>query len=108
MSNLNAPRVRIPRQVRAGETFEIRTLIEHPMETGLRQEAGRTVPRDILTRMVVRVNGELALEAALHNGTAANPFHVFYLKLDRSSDIEFTWTDERGREARHSARVLVA
>jgi len=108
MSNLNAPRVRIPRPVRAGETFEIRTLIEHPMETGLRQEAGRTVPRDILTRMVVRVNGELALEAALHNGTAANPFHVFYLKLDRSSDIEFTWTDERGREARHSARVLVA
>lgn len=108
MSTLTAPRVRIPRQVRAGEAFEIRTLIEHPMETGLRQEAGRTVPRDILTRMAVRVNGELALEAALHNGTAANPFHVFYLKLDRSSDIEFTWTDERGREARHSARVAVA
>ncbi|MCX7373672.1 MAG: thiosulfate oxidation carrier complex protein SoxZ [Alphaproteobacteria bacterium] len=108
MTTLNAPRVRIPRQVRAGEVFEVRTLIEHAMETGLRQEAGRTIPRDILTRMAVRVNGEVALDAALHNGTAANPFHVFFLKLDRSSDIEFIWTDERGREARHSARVIVA
>jgi thiosulfate oxidation carrier complex protein SoxZ len=107
MTTLTAPRVRIPRQVRVGEAFEVRTLIEHPMETGLRQEAGRTVPRDILTRMLVRVNGEVALEAALHNGTAANPFHVFLLRLDRSSEIELTWTDERGREARHHARVLV-
>lgn len=107
MTTLSAPRVRIPRQVRAGEVFEIRTLIEHPMETGLRLEAGRMVPRDILARMIVRVEGEVALDAALHNGTAANPFHVFFLKLDRSAEIAFTWIDERGREARHSARVVV-
>jgi sulfur-oxidizing protein SoxZ len=30
------PRIRIPRSARAGEVIEIRTLIEHPMETGLR------------------------------------------------------------------------
>ncbi len=108
MTTLTAPRVRIPRQVRAGEAFEIRTLMEHPMETGLRQDAGRTVPRDILTRLLVRVNGDVALDAALHNGTAANPFHVFWLRIERSSDVEFTWFDEAGRQARHSARVTTA
>ena len=105
---LSTPRVRVPRSARAGEPVEIRLLIEHPMETGLRQEGGRTVPRDLLNRVTVRVNGEVALQAELRNGTAANPYHVFFLRLDRTSELDFTWTDERGRSARATARVTVA
>ena len=104
MSGLATPRVRVPRSVRAGEAFEVRTLIEHPMETGLQ---GRAAPRDMLTRMTVRVNGEVALQAELRNGTSANPYHVFFLKLDRTSELEFAWVDERGRTARATARVVV-
>ena len=105
---LSTPRVRIPRSVRAGEVFEVRTLIEHPMETGLRQDGGRTVPREMLTRMTVRVNGEVALQAELRNGTSPNPFHVFFLRLDRTSEIEFVFADERGRTTRTTSRVTVA
>lgn len=105
---LSTPRIRVPRQVRPGEVFEVRTLIEHPMETGLRQEGGRAAPRDMLTRLVVRVNGEVALQAELRNGTSANPYHVFFLRLDRTSELDFAWTDERGRTARATARVQVA
>lgn len=108
MSALAQPRLRVPRSARAGEAFEVRCLIEHPMETGLRAEAGRTVPRDLLNRLTVRANGEVILDAELRNGTAANPYHVFFLKLDRTSELEFTWTDERGRSARATARVQVA
>lgn len=104
---LATPRLRVPRSVRAGEPVEIRTLIEHPMETGLRHEGGRAVPRDLINRMTVRVNGEVALQAELRNGTSANPYHVFFLRLDRTSELEFTWTDERGRTARATARVSV-
>lgn len=107
MSALAQPRLRVPRHVRAGEAFEVRCLIEHPMETGLRSEGGRVVPRDMLNRLTVRANGEVVLDAELRNGTAANPFHVFYLRLDRSSELEFVWTDERGRSARATARVQV-
>jgi hypothetical protein len=108
MSALATPRVRIPARARAGEAFEVRTLIEHPMETGLRHEGGRAVPRDLLDRLTVRVNGEAAFEARLANGTAANPFHVFFLRLERSSEVELVWSDERGRSVRHLARVAVA
>jgi sulfur-oxidizing protein SoxZ len=104
---LATPRIRAPRSARVGETVEIRTLIEHPMETGFRQDGGRAVPRDLLNRMVVRVNGEVALQAELRNGTAANPFHVFFLRLERSSDLDFTFTDERGRSSRATARITV-
>lgn len=105
---LSTPRIRIPRSARAGEVIEIRTLIEHPMETGLRQEGARTVPRDMLTRLAVRMNGQTVLAAEFRNGTAANPYHVFFVRIERSSVFEFTWTDEGGRTARAEARVAVA
>lgn len=104
---MNAPRIRAPRTARAGETVEIRTLLEHPMETGLRHEGGRAVPRDMVTRLLVRVNGEVALQAEFRNGTAANPFHVFFLRIERTSELDFTWIDERGRTARATHRITV-
>lgn len=104
---LSIPRIRAPRTARAGEPVEIRTLVEHPMETGLRHEAGRAVPRDMLVGLVVRVDGEVALSAEFRNGTSANPYHVFFLRLERTGELEFAWTDARGRTARATARVVV-
>lgn len=105
---LAAPRVRVPRTARAGEPFEVRTLIEHPMETGLRREGGeRAPPREMLTGLVVRVDGEVALAAEFRNGTSANPYHVFFLRMERTGEVEFAWTDARGRVARTTARVVV-
>ncbi len=106
-SGLSMPRVRVPRSARPGEVIEIRTLMEHPMETGLRQEAGRTVPRDMLTRLLVRFNGDTVLAAEFRNGTSANPYHVFFVRMERSGSFEFTWTDDAGRTARTQASVRV-
>ena len=105
---MNQPRIRIPRTARPGEVIEIRTLIEHPMETGLRQEGGRTVPRDMIERMEVTLNGAPLLQAELRNGPSANPFHVFFVRLDRTGEFVFAWTDGRGRTARATHRVTVA
>jgi len=108
---LQQPRVRAPRTARAGEAFEVRCLLEHPMETGLRLEGGRAVPRDLVGRLVVRVNGEVAVDATLRNGTAANPYHVFVLRAPPerggAAELDFAWTDEAGRTARATARVNV-
>jgi sulfur-oxidizing protein SoxZ len=104
---LAQPRIRIPRQARAGEVIEIRTLMEHPMESGIRGANLSAVPRDMLGRLLVRMNGETVFAADLGNGTAANPYHVFFVRVQRTSEFEFTWTDERGRSARATARVQV-
>ena len=104
---LATPRIRAPRSARPGEAVEIRTLIEHPMETGLRHQGTGAVPRDMLNRLTVRVNGTVALQAELRNGTAANPYHVFFLRIERTSELDFIWTDEAGRTARASTRITV-
>jgi sulfur-oxidizing protein SoxZ len=103
---MQQPRIRIPRSARPGEVIEIRTLIEHPMETGLRTDAaGHAVQRGMLSRFAVRMDGEQVFAADLRNGTSANPYHVFYARIERTSDFEFVWTDEAGRTARATARV---
>lgn len=105
---MNPPRIRAPRSARAGEVVEIRTLVEHPMETGLRQEGGRLVPRNLLTQLTVRVNGEVAMQVEFRNGSAANPYHVFFLRMERASEVEVSCIDQEGRAARSSARIALA
>ena len=104
---LSVPRIRAPRTAKLGEIVEIRTLMEHPMETGLRMEAGRTVGRDMLTRMIVRANGEILLQAEFRNGTSANPYHVFFLKIAGTTDLDIIWLDESGRSVKAQARIAV-
>lgn len=106
MSGLATPRVRVQRSVRAGEAFEVRTLMEHRMESGIRL-GGAPVPRDMLSRMTVTASGATLFEARFGNGTATNPFHVVWLRLDRTTDLVFTWTDEQGRSASVTHRVTV-
>jgi len=108
MSGLAQPRLRVPRSARLGEVVEIRMLIEHPMETGLRHESGRAVPRDMLERLQLRVNGAAVFEATLRNGTSPNPYHVLFLRMERASELDFTWTDAQGRTARAQARIALA
>jgi sulfur-oxidizing protein SoxZ len=107
MTSLNQPRIRIPRTARPGEAIEIRTLIEHPMESGIRGGREEAVPRDMLNRLVVRLDGETVFAADFGNGTSANPYHVFHVRTERTGEFEFLWTDERGRSARATARVTV-
>lgn len=108
MSSLTAPRIRIPRTARPGEVIEIRTLIEHRMETGIRHDGSPAPPRDMLTRLVVDQNGTTILTADLRNGTATNPYHVFFVRLHATANFTFTWSDEQGRTATAQAQVTVA
>ncbi|NMJ44471.1 thiosulfate oxidation carrier complex protein SoxZ [Roseomonas sp. JC162] len=85
MSGHSTPRVRIPRSARSGEGIEIRTSIEHPMETGPRMEGARAVPRDTLARLLVGMNGETVFAAGVCNGTSANPYYVIFVRMERTA-----------------------
>jgi hypothetical protein len=50
--------VNVPKSVKRGEIFEVRTLVAHAMETGFRRtQLGELIPRDIITRFVCTYNG---------------------------------------------------
>ena len=67
--------IRVPAQVKRGEAFEIKTLVSHPMEPGVRRDnTGQLIPRDIINRFVCTYNGEEVFRADLFPAIAANPF----------------------------------
>lgn len=99
--------ITVPRTLRRGEVFEVRTLLAHPMETGYRRDSdGRMLPRDIVRRMDVLLDGERVFAADLHPAMAANPFIAFPLVLQDGGTLQIRWSGDRGFEHTET-RVLV-
>jgi sulfur-oxidizing protein SoxZ len=106
-SNLN-PRVRIPASAKQGEVVEVRTLVQHPMESGQRKdERGNLVARKIVNRFTCSFNGRVVLDAKLEPAIAANPYLVFHVRARESGEFEFVWTDDDGASTRHTQKLAV-
>jgi sulfur-oxidizing protein SoxZ len=89
--------VSVPPRVRPGEPFEVRTMVEHPMESGHRADgAGGTVPRRIIRRFNCRLDGRVVFAAELHPAIAANPYLAFELVVQASGRLDFTWEGDAG------------
>jgi sulfur-oxidizing protein SoxZ len=84
-------------EARAGDIVEVKALVSHPMETGLRAGAdGNLVPRKILNKFVCTVNGTEVFSADLEPAIAENPYLRFKFKATESGPVVLTWTDDDG------------
>lgn len=89
--------LRVPASAARGEVVEIRTLIQHPMETGFRPGPnGRMEPRDIIRSFTCHYNNRLVFRATLHPAIAANPFLTFTITATESGILAFTWEGDNG------------
>lgn len=101
-------RLRIPPTVRKGEPFEIRVLVQHPMETGYRRDLnGQAIPLNIVDRLVCRIGGREVFSAELGTGMAANPYIAFYAVTDQGGEVVVEWSDDRGEKGRVTAALNV-
>jgi len=74
------PRLKVPKEAKKGEVIEIKTLIAHAMESGLRKDdSGALVPRKIINRFTCEFNGKPVIKVSYVNG---NELTVFYLSAD--------------------------
>ena len=91
------PRLRVPKQANKGEVIEIKTLISHVMESGLRRdEDGKLVPRKIINRFTCEFNGRPVFACDLEPAMAANPYLQFTAKVEESGTFRFSWIDDDG------------
>jgi sulfur-oxidizing protein SoxZ len=102
-------RVKIPKQVKRGEPFLVKTLISHKMETGFRKNkaTGEEIPREIINKFVATFNGEEVFRADWHPAVSANPYMTFYMSATESGELEFLWVDDNGNEYTKTATVNV-
>ncbi len=92
------PRVKVPRKAKAGDTITIKTLISHPMETGLRKDkkTGDLIPRKIINKFNASFEGEEIISVDLDPAISANPYFQFEMKVPGEGTIRFEWTDDDG------------
>jgi sulfur-oxidizing protein SoxZ len=99
-----------PMKIRAnvvGDSTEVKVLMSHEMETGLRKDAqGKTIPAWFIQNVTVAHNGKPVLNAQWGPGVAKNPFLAFKFKGGAKGDkVEITWTDNRGEKRTDEAQI---
>jgi sulfur-oxidizing protein SoxZ len=100
--------INVPKQVKRGETFDVKLLISHPMESGQRRDdMGQPIPRDIINSFVCTYNDEEVLRAELFPAIAANPFLSFAVTVQESGTLAMTFTDDHGVVQTETVSVTV-
>jgi len=108
VSRMGAARVRMPASAKRGEIIEIRTLVQHPMESGFRLDnSGKPIARHIVESFDCTYNGRAIFRAKLHPAVSTNPFFTFYAVASESGELVFTWRDDQGGVAIQNARIEV-
>ena len=104
--------ITIPPSPRAGDVIEIRVLIQHQMETGVRVGAdGQVVPRNIIKKLACRfddgTSDETIFAAELFPAIAANPYLAFHM-LAANGTLTFTWEGDGGFTQTETATLKTA
>lgn len=81
-----------------GDLADIRILMQHPMESGLRKdETGKTFPAHFIQTFSVSLNGKPVIEGQLNTSVSKNPLFTFRARGIRSGDkIAVAWKDNQG------------
>lgn len=91
-----------------GDVAEVRALIDHPMETGLRKDpgTGESIPLHFIQNLTISLNGKPVLETQWGQAIARNPYvqlRIHGVKPDDEVSIE--WVDNQGERNRASTKV---
>jgi len=91
----------------SGELTEVRVLMLHPMETGLRKDAeGAFVPAHYITTVQVSTGPRTLLQARMTLAVSQDPLLSFRFRGAKPGDpVAVRWLDNRGRQ--QQAQTLV-
>lgn len=103
------PRVNLPKAIKAGDVVEVRTLINHVMETGNRMDtAGNIIPRQIIHTLDASFDGREVFRADLKSGISANPFIAFHMRVPGPGMLTLRWVDDAGATVTEQVEIAVS
>jgi sulfur-oxidizing protein SoxZ len=86
----------------SGDVADVKVLMFHPMETGLRKDpaTGELIPLHFIQRVLATHNGRTVLDAQWSQAVSKNPFLHFRVKGAGAGDrITVAWEDNKGEKA---------
>jgi len=82
-----------------GDIAEVKVLMPHPMESGVRVDAdtGQPVPKHYIREVVCKQNGNVVTTAFWGTGVSKDPYLAFSFKGAKEGDtLEISWKDNTG------------
>jgi sulfur-oxidizing protein SoxZ len=82
-----------------GDSCEVKALIKHQMETGLRKDkkTGKVIPAHFIQEVSCEHNGSSVLTADWGTAVSTNPYLAFSFSGAKQGDtIKLSWVDNKG------------
>ncbi|MBN2866525.1 MAG: thiosulfate oxidation carrier complex protein SoxZ [Thiotrichales bacterium] len=81
-----------------GGVAEIKALIKHPMESGVRmnKKTGKPFPALFIDTVTVTVNGAAAVDSQWSGAVSANPYMAIQVKANAGDEVKLVLTDNSG------------
>lgn len=92
----------------SGDVAEVKALMNHVMETGLRKDAktGEVVPAHHITNVTATVGGKVVLDAQWGGGISKNPYLAFKVKgVAKGDKVVITTVDNKGEKDTAEAAI---
>ncbi|WCE93334.1 thiosulfate oxidation carrier complex protein SoxZ [Acidithiobacillus ferriphilus] len=107
--NIGNPMIRMASNAKKGEIIEVRSLIMHPMSTGLmKDKAGKIIPAHIIQTVNITFNDKPLLDVDWSTAVSANPYLAFKLRAEDSGTLKMVWKDNKGGVWSADAKLTVA
>ena len=90
-----------------GGVAEVKALIKHPMETGVRmnKKTGKPYPAKYVDMVEVSVNGTKAVDAQWSGAISANPYMAIKVNANAGDEVKLTLTDNSGATGEQSIKL---
>ncbi len=90
-----------------GDLVEVKALIKHPMETGLRKDkkTKEKIPAHFIQEVIVEANGKQVLSADWNTSVSKNPYLSFSYKGKSGDAVKLSWSDNTGKSDSAEATV---
>lgn len=101
-----------PMKIRAqmmGDVVDIKVLMLHIMETGLRKDAktGKVIPAHFIQSVSAEVNGKTVIEAQWGVAVSKNPFLGFKIKGAKPGDkVVINAIDNKGEKSKGETTIV--
>jgi sulfur-oxidizing protein SoxZ len=95
------------RAIQNGDTTDVQTLIQHPMDTGLVKDAkGEIIPAHYIQQLSFEHNGKAVFLADWGTAVSKDPYVKFAFKgAAKGDDLKVSWVDNLGATDSLTAKI---
>ncbi len=83
-----------------GDLVEVKALIKHPMETGLRKDkkTKEKIPAHFIQEVIIEANGKQVLSADWNTSISKNPYLSVSYNGKSGDTVKLSWSDNKGEK----------